>query len=187
MAQIQLALADGSNIDLTVGQNRGRTYVRKDGGREVYLIANATFEALLAGPIRLRDRELLSFERSQVRRMTLVESGLTSILEQDPADSSWDVVQPLNVDVDLRTAMQTAIALGGLRAERMADVSPEIAGFPSETKIEIQFLDGRTESLEVGANVPDSELVYVRRGALPDRIAELPRRELSALKKAWAR
>ena len=123
--------------------------------------------------------------------MALVEPMLTTVLEQDPADSSWRVTAPANVTADLRQSITTARTLGRLRAEDIVALSSAEAGFPSSTRIEITLLDGRRQVLEIGDAVagrePGDEAVYVRTAAAPERVGVLPSSTLSELRRAWAR
>ena len=186
-----LSLTTGDSYRLTFGQTSDGTFVRRDDRTEVFQISPALLDRLAAARATWRDRALFAFDRAQVYQLSLVEPGLTTVLEQDPADSSWSIVQPANIAADLRQSMYTARTLAKLNAAAIADIAPADAGFPSRNRIDVELIGGERYSLEIGANVPDrpagKEAVYVRTADQRDRVGILDARTLSAMRKAWSR
>jgi hypothetical protein len=167
-------------------------YVRRTGREEVFQIA-ANIPKRFAVPLPgWVDRQLIEVDRASIFRMTYHDSQQgASILEQDAADSRWRMIEPDNVDANLRESMQAAIALAGLRADGIADIAPAEAGFPSQNWIELELQDGSKHRVELGARVPaeDSQtpLLFVRTPDKPDRIGVIQLRTLLQLRLAWAR
>lgn len=167
-------------------------YVKAAGRDEVFQVATSVPQRVALPRQALPDRQLLSLDRASILRMTWhdqVEGDF--ILEQDAADSRWRMVQPKNVDANLRDAMQAAVQLSGLRAAGIAVVDPSEAGFPSPTWIDLEMRDGARHRLELGKRTLDPEgkptVVFVRTPERPDRIGVLPLQELLQIRAAWSK
>lgn len=190
-ATVVLTVLTGDTFVVQFGRTEDGTFAQLEGQPEILRVSDSVVVKLQRPLHTWRDRSLMSFARPQVHRITLVEPDLTSVLEQDPATSSWRVTQPANVAADLRQAMFNARTMGKLRAEAIADITPEQAGFPSQYRMEVTLLDGSLQVVEIGAEVPGrtsgTEAVYVRTPDQPQRIGILPAKTVSQLRRAWAR
>jgi hypothetical protein len=186
-----LRFATDEHQVLVFGRTPDGVYIRREGAPEVFHIAPSVLDRLMLPRPAWRERQFVLADRAQMHRLSLVEPGLTTVLEQDPATSSWTVITPANVDADLRESMFAARALADLRADELAAVTPTVAGFPSQTLLIVTLLDGRTLTVEIGAPVPGRppgrEAVYVRTPGEPDRIGMLSAVTLSRIRKAFAR
>jgi len=165
-------------------------YVKRSGRDEVFQVASSVPQRLALPLPAWRDRQLIDVERAQIGRMTFHDARNGDyILEQDAADGNWRMVQPPNVDVSLREAQQAAVRLARLRAEGLAEISPEDAGFPGPNWIEIQMRDGRTVKLELGARVQQSKepRLFIRTTDQPDRIGVMRIQDLLEIRQGWGR
>ena len=187
VAQVGVDLVSGASVSLAFGRTADGTFAQRSDGPEVFRVAGSVADRLRA-PVRTwEDRTLLTVDRGQVHRLTLDEAGLRTVLERDPADSSWSVLQPANLDVDLREAMAAVRILSDLRAEQVADLTPAEAGFPSGTRITVAVFSGEEATVEVGAAPPDDpSRRYVRTSQLPERVGLVSVRTITALKRAFS-
>lgn len=170
LASLDVTLEDGTTKSLEVGSRTqdGASFARLKGGDEVYQVAGNLRTLMLVTPSDLRDRTLFDFTRDEVDTMTLEQSGATTQLRQDLATKLWSVVQPANVDVDIKAVFFAINTLATLRGDAPAlGLSDAQAGLdkPAFT-IAVIFLDGSREALEVGRLTDDPTgrpARYVRR------------------------
>jgi hypothetical protein len=112
---------------------------------------------------------LFRFARQQVDTMALQPLGQeATILQQDLANGLWNVIQPDNIDIDVKFVFFAVNTLGSLRADDVAEgISAEDAGLsPPRERLVLHFLDGHNEGLEVGTPVRNEAgrvYHYVRR------------------------
>ena len=170
---IEVALADGTTRQLVVGAREieGAAFVRVGTGGSVYRVSKAQMDKLLRGRDDLRDRTLLAFARKDVDTVTLVEGGEAVILQQDLSNNLWGVLQPPNIDLDIRLIFFTVNTLAGLKGLEVAPVTPAQAGLePPAWRIDLRFLDGRTTGVEFGERTRDErgqERIFVRTQGSP--------------------
>jgi hypothetical protein len=170
---IEVALADGTTRQLVVGAREieGAAFVRVGTGGSVYRVSKAQMDKLLRGRDDLRDRTLLAFARKDVDTVTLVEGGEAVILQQDLSNNLWGVLQPPNIDLDIRLIFFTVNTLAGLKGLEVAPATPAQAGLePPAWRIDLRFLDGRTTGVEFGQRTRDErgqERIFVRTQGSP--------------------
>jgi hypothetical protein len=120
----------------------------------------------------LRDKTIFAFSRTQVDTLTLEEGGSTVILQQDLSNNLWKVIQPPNVDVDIRLVFYAVNTMATLRAVDVSELSPSDVGLDDSgahkaaLRITARFLDGQSMGLLVGdktKNERGKDLWYVRR------------------------
>ncbi|MFT7522019.1 MAG: hypothetical protein ACI9MC_004171 [Kiritimatiellia bacterium] len=165
-------------------------YIRRKGHDQVFQISPSAARNLVLPPIAWQDRQLFNLDRAQIHRMTLhLQNDGNFVLQQDAGNSTWTVVEPANVDANLRESMQASIKLSQLRATAIAAGTPEELGFPTDNWIELAMLDGSTHRLELGGRNDNGKkpLIYVRTSNDPDRVGALPLRMILELRKAWSR
>lgn len=170
-ATLSFALATGDSRVLEVGSRavEGGAFVRLQGEPDVYRVAAATLAKAQATPADLRDKTLFRFARQQVDTMALQPLGQeATILQQDLANGLWNVIQPDNIDIDVKFVFFAVNTLGSLRADDVAEgISAEDAGLsPPRERLVLHFLDGHNEGLEVGTPVRNEAgrvYHYVRR------------------------
>ena len=120
-----------------------------------------------------------------------MEEGTSRIIIQQAASGeSWSVLQPENVDVDLKRVYFAANTLRELRAVSIVDLSLEKAGLldPS-ARISVRMLSGQELTLEIGREILDAageRRVLVRR-ADSARIYTLPPETVEKLKRGFGR
>ena len=179
-------------IELTFGRTLNGAFVRALEKPKIYQIA-PSFTAQLSRPkAGWYNRQLFQFRRAAIHRLTLDEElGGVTILEQDPANSSWKVIQPRNVDANMRDCMQAAQALSNLRADGISTLEAAAAGFPSKNSMTIELLSGTRYTLVFGNRVPGMpegrESLFVRTSDTPDRIAAVSIRTLLMIRTAFSR
>lgn len=188
---VTVDLATSESPVVEMGSTTSGAFARRVGEPAIYRIAPSLVARLSAPRDAWFDRSMLAFDPLTVDQLILEEASLTTVLQRNPADSSWTVIKPRNVAADLRAAMFTARHLGNFRVDAMATVTPEEAGFPTETRAIATTVDGGRHVLEIGALVPDQprgqEAVFVRTPSRPQRIGVINAAEISSIRKAWAR
>jgi hypothetical protein len=171
---VEVALADGSVRTMTVGTRslEGAAFVRGGGSPLVYRVARAPLDTLMSDQAELRDKTIFAFSRTQVDTLTLEEGGSTVILQQDLSNNLWKVIQPPNVDVDIRLVFYAVNTMATLRAVDVSELSPSDVGLDDSgahkaaLRITARFLDGQSMGLLVGdktKNERGKDLWYVRR------------------------
>lgn len=159
LATLDVTLEDGATRSLEVGTRTqdGAAFARLKGGEEVYQVAGNLRTLMLVTPSDLRDRTLFDFSRDDVDTMILEQPGETVQLRQDLATKLWSVVQPANVDVDIKAVFFAVNTLATLRGDAPAlGLSDAQAGLdkPAFT-VAVVFLDGSREALQVGRLIDD--------------------------------
>jgi hypothetical protein len=81
------------------------------------------------------------------------------------------VLQPPNIDLDIRLIFFTVNTLAGLKGLEVAPATPAQAGLePPAWRIDLRFLDGRTTGVEFGQRTRDErgqERIFVRTQGSP--------------------
>lgn len=165
-------------------------YVKRDGREAIFQVASSVPQRLALPLPAWRDRQLLDLDRASILRMTWHDPRSGDYVMEQNADASWVMLEPPNVDVNLRDATQAAIRLSRLRAEGLADVTPEEAGFPSPAWVEVEMRGGSTHRVELGPRVAESTDVprfFVRTPDQPERIGVIQGRELFEIRKGFSR
>lgn len=169
IAVVRIHATTGATREITVGTRGGdgAAFVRLDGGDEVYRVAASNVAGALLTPDDLRDRTVFNFARGDVDTYSLEEGSTSVVLQQDLSNNLWRVIQPRNVDLDIKLVFFSINNLAELRADELMDVTAAEAGLaPPAARLVVRFLDGRTEALELGKTTTDSRgrnLVYARR------------------------
>ncbi|MFK7929297.1 MAG: DUF4340 domain-containing protein [Myxococcota bacterium] len=186
--RVRIERKDTPELVLSIYQADGVAYVKRTGRDEVFQVSPGWVRGLALPRVAWLDRQFMEVERTHILRMVYHDPDQGDlILEQDVADGRWRMIQPPNVDANLRETVQASLKLGGLRAEGIADVPPETAGFPSPAWIELQLINGEKRRIELGFRVPKSDVprLFVRTADQPDRIGVMPIAKLLEIKKAW--
>lgn len=176
---VTLNVAREGSPSITIRAWRGEAaYVTRADRDGVFQVAASAVDGWVEPRAAWRDRQLIQVDRADIATMAFDRpDGRRFVLEQDASTSRWRAVQPANVDAPLRTSMQAAIRLAGLRADGIAEVRPEDAGLPSDVAFTLNLRSGREIRLEVGRQTTlpgdDTPLVFVRTTDQPDRIGVL--------------
>ena len=146
-------LIDGSERAIEVGQRtaEGAAFARRAGEAEVFRISAVPIQRLLGRPIDYRDRTMFSFARGEMDTFTWEGGTERVILQQDLANNLWTVLEPQNIDLDVKFIFFAANTMGSLRGAGIAEVSLEEAGLvaPRGT-ITARLLTGQEVSLRIG-------------------------------------
>lgn len=188
--EIVVSVAGIDSIELEFYIEGELAYVKRNGRDEVFQIASSVPRRLALPLPAWQDRQMIQVDRPQILRMTLHDPANGDYIVEQQADSNWKMIQPPNVDVNLRDATQAALRLSKLRAEGLAAVTPEEAGFPSPRWIELEMRDGSKAKVELGRRVPGAEgqpRVFIRTPDQPDRIGVMRTRDLFEISKGWSR
>lgn len=192
-ARAELRLDDGGTRTVVLGgrAERAAAFVRVDDRPDVYRVAAPVGRQLTLPLDAFRDRSILSFDVADVASITLADTGLTIVLEQSAdGTGAWSVAQPANMDVDQQAAQSLASTMSALRADALV---PDDVFQPSGTVFTVRFRDGRSVSLEVGAQDRDADnrpVVRVRasrKGEAPARVHFVLQSTLTELRRAFGR
>ena len=188
-AGVYVTLEDGTEQKMVVGSHVERTaaFIRVEGKAEVFRVPIDTARALVRPLADYRDKTLLAFTPNDLETMSLTEGRNHVVLRQDLATRMWQVVEPKNVDMDPKLVMFALRALSSLRALDVVETDPTAAGLDRpRARFEVTFFDGTAAAVEVGNDVPNSELVYVRKaGGGP--VMVLARKTVEGLRRAFGR
>ena len=188
-AGVYVTLEDGTQQKMVVGSHvdSNAAFVRVEGKAEVFRIPVDMARALVRPLGDYRDKTLLSFAPQDLETMALTEGRNHIVLRQDLASRMWQVVEPKNVEMDPKNVMFALRALTSLRALDVVDVDPATAGLNQpRSKFEVTFFDGTAAAIEVGNDVPNSELVYVRKAG-GGQVMVLARKTFEGLRRAFGR
>ena len=170
-ATLSVELATGETRAIEVGSRvvEGAAFVRILGEPDVYRVASATIRQALSSPVELRDKTLMRFTRQNVDTMAYQEANTTILLQQDLATGSWNVLQPDNIDLDVKLVYFAINTMAALRSDEVVEgVSLSDAGLDEpQARIVLRFLDGHNEGLEIGRAMQDDRgrtFFYVKAG-----------------------
>lgn len=156
LATIEVRLIDGEKRILEVGRREAERafYVRRAGETEVFRAAAPTIRRFFGRPIDYRDRTMLSFGRDDIDILSWQSGADRVTLQQDLATNLWNVLEPQNIDIDVKFIFFAANTLGTLRADGIAEVTRAEAGLddPSHT-ISIRLLAGQERILTLGGTM----------------------------------
>jgi hypothetical protein len=188
-AGVSVTLEDGTEQKFVVGSHVDRTaaFIRIEGRAEVFRVPVDTVRGIVRPVTEYRDKTLLAFAPTDLETMSLTEGKNRVVLRQDLATRLWQVVEPRNVDMDPKLVSIALRGLSSLRAVDVVDTDPSEAGFDRpHARIEVTFFDGTASAVEVGRDVPNTELVYVRKaGGGP--VMVLGKKTFEGLRRAFGR
>lgn len=145
---------DGTSrtVELGAREDEGAGFLRVGGQGEIYRVSPQLRRLLLQPATAFRDRTLFAFDPVKVEQLSLVEGGLTVVVEPR-MDGSWAIVQPANMDADQEAIQRAVTALSTLRAARIADGATFNA---SGTQLSIKLVDGSTQTMRFGDRFKDA-------------------------------
>ncbi len=152
---ITVSLEDGSSRGIEIGSRSafdGAAFVRREGRPEVYKVSSAPILRALQTPADLRERTLFALNRIDIDTMTYEEGRLRVLLQQDLATRFWRVIEPQNIDVDMRPVFYMVNTFAELRADAVADgVTPAEAGLDQPSAmVTARMISGREHRLRIG-------------------------------------
>ena len=150
---IGVRFVDSTERAIEVGQRTvdGAAFVRRVGEPDVFRISAVPVQRFLGRVVDYRDRSMLSFSRTDVDTMSYEAAGERVVLQQNLADNMWRVLEPENVDIDIKFVFYGINTLSTLRGDGIAEVSREEAGLVTpQMTITARLLDGRQAVLYIG-------------------------------------
>jgi len=150
---VEVRLIDGTERTIEVGKRtvEGAAFARRKGEQAVFRISAVPIQRLLGQPIDYRDRTMFKFDRADIDTLTWEGGSERVILQQDLATNLWNVLEPQNIDLDIKFVFFAANTLGTLRGDGIADVSLEEAGLVTpRSVITARLLTGQEVSLRIG-------------------------------------
>ncbi len=155
---LELSLADGSVHILKFVQDEssaGVGLVKVDGDPEVFQVPLRNFKSFTRPLSLLADRTIFSFSRAEMDTMALRVGEKSVKLKQDVGNGTWTVVEPVNQEVDIRRAIETASRLAALRADGVAlDLDCHALGMDRpRLRVEVDLAGGSRKVLNVSGAV----------------------------------
>jgi len=192
---VQLTLLDGTNIEMDIGTRilNDSMFVRrrhKDQTDSIYRVSRSSVSSTSKSKDDFQDKTLFSFSRSDVDTISLHDDSTIITLQQDLANRLWRVLEPANMDVDVKLVFFAVNTMASLRANEISDITMDEAGLTNPTsRIVVRLLDGSTVSLELGNTTTSTSghpAIYARR-ANDDRVAVLLGSTIKKLKQGFGR
>ena len=189
-ATLTVTLDDGTTREMIVSSRRQDNAGFVQVSDEAFQVSASRLDLALQPREAFQDLTIFAFERTDIDTMSLEEGTSRIILQQATGGESWSVLQPENVDVDLKRVYFAANTLRELRAVSIVDVPLEQAGLldPS-ARISVRMLSGQELTLEIGREILDAageRRVLVRR-ADSARVYTLPPETIEKLKRGFGR
>ncbi|MSP54004.1 MAG: DUF4340 domain-containing protein [Myxococcales bacterium] len=142
-------------------------FVKVDERPEVFAVSGQLTRMLTQPALAYRNREIFAFDPTLVRRLALTEGSITVEIERgadattdsrsdgrSDGTTSWNVLRPLNMDVDDGLADKLTGSLSALRASGIPDGAAFVEG---PGGLLITFADGSTRALDFGQPERDGE------------------------------
>jgi hypothetical protein len=165
-ATVTVTLDDDSTRQMIISSRRQDTAGFVQVGAEAFQVSASRLDLVLQPRSAFQDLTIFNFARETVDTLSLEEGTSRVILQQDPDGAAWSVLQPENIDIDLKQVYFAVNTLRELRAVSIAEVPLQQAGLLDPTaRITTRTLDGGELTLEIGRpfSAEGRELVYVRR------------------------
>lgn len=141
---------DGETHVLTFGSRvfDGAAYVKTNERDEVFQVASADRARVLRDWDDFRDLTVFDFEAALIDTIYLEDGGTPTLVAQSD-DGMWTILEPPNVDADVKQIIFTANTLSKLRGQALLDPA-EVPFGEMSNRFTVTFLDGSTEVLEFG-------------------------------------
>lgn len=116
-----------------------------------------------------RTEKIFDFDKAKVRSLRVEKAGkLVAALSRKDATTGWDITEPVKAEGDDLAANALVDALAALKQKK--DLGEEKDGKPygleaPSAAVSVKTEDGKESRLEVGADNPFDNTVYVRKGA----------------------
>ena len=190
VATARVSVSDGRELALEVGSRAtdGAFFVRQ--GKLVGKVARGPVARLLGAPEDWRDHTMFTFRRDEVDTLRYRSGADEVILQQDFASGLWRVIQPQNVDIDVKLVFFAVNTMAELRGDAILPLSPEAAGLvPPAQTITARMVGGREAVLQLGPPRKDAQgrLSYPARSADSDVVFSLREPTVDKLLAAFAR
>ena len=189
-AEILVTLASGEQRTLSVGDLRGKSgvIVKVEGNEDLYQTSAGFVELALQPPGAFRELALFALAAKDIDTFTL-EEGTSRILLQQGEGGIWTVLQPQNMDVDIRRVYVGVNNFAELRAQAVSDRDLAQAGLLTpDARITARLYDGSEHTLEIGLPIETAagKARFVRRGN-STVVYILPEEVVQKMKSAFSR
>lgn len=192
LGTITATLEDGSSRGLIIGSRSafdGAAFVRRDDSPVAYKVSSVPLLAALQPPAAFRERTLFTLGRGDVDTMSWEQGRQRVLLQQDLANGLWRVIEPDNIDIDMRPVFFMVNTFVELRADAVADgVSWAQAGLDTPTAlITARLLTGTEHVLRIGRSFKTDnglERWYVGTDA-SDQVFELSGKQMTKLRQGF--
>ena len=151
--RIAVRLTDGSERIIEVGQRTvdKAAFARRAGEQEVLRVSAGPVQRFLGRPIDYRDRTMFTFGRTDVDTLAWEGGSERVLLQQDLATNLWNVLEPQNIDLDVKFIFFAANTMGQLRGAGIANVSLAEAGLDEpRAVVSARLLNGQEHTLRIG-------------------------------------
>jgi len=149
-AVVTMVDLDGQAHTLTFGSVAfdGAAWVKTPEREEVFQVAAADRGRVLKDWDDFRDLTVFAFSRHDIKSIRLEDGGLPVLVAQHD-DGMWSILEPPNMDTDVKQVTFTANTLANLRGQALLD--PSVVPFGELTnRFTITFEDNSTKVLEFG-------------------------------------
>jgi hypothetical protein len=142
-------------------------YIKTLSAESVYLADAGIADDLNKGTLDLRDRQVMEFERDDVKRIELKEKDKTIVCVRQERD--WRIIEPTKEKAKNYEVNDILHKLDDLEAEKfVAEKAARLSEYgldQPDIEATVTFEDGSTETLLVGKNLPDSDSAYAKTAA----------------------
>ena len=164
--QIQVVISDTES--LLVGKKAGElVYVKSASAESVYLVDAGVVDDLSKDTLDLRSRQVMKFEKSDVKRVELKTPDETVVCIKQERD--WRIIEPIREKAKNYVMNDILSQLTDLKAVKFV---AEKAARPSEYGLDepvvtatLTFRNDSTKTLLVGKKLPESDSSYARTAA----------------------
>ena len=148
-AVVTMVDLEGTERVLTFGSRAfdGAAYVKSNERGEVFQIGSADRGRVLKDWDAFRDLTVFDFARAEIETIRLEDGGIPVLVTQHE-DGMWSILEPPNVDADVKQIVFTANALANLRGQALLDPA-EVPFGEVSNRFTIELAE-RTEVLEFG-------------------------------------
>lgn len=165
--QIQAVISiEGSDTEtLLVGKKAGESvYVKTASAESVYLVDAGIVDDLSKETLDLRDRQVMKFEKNDVKRIELKTSDVTITCIKQERD--WRFIEPIREKAKNYVVNDILSKLEALKAEKfVAEKAARLSEYgldKPDVKATMTFKDDSVKTLLVGKKLPDSDLAYAK-------------------------
>ena len=161
-------------------------YAKEASESHIFLIESSALQDLTKSPADFRTRNILRFKPDKVSGITLAVAGEEQIRCQMEGEAEWQMVAPIAVKADTKEIRSILDALHLLKVvEFIKDGAIDLAQYGLEVpriRIILQ-LEGESQELLVGSDIPNTARIYVKPDSL-DTVYAVNREIFSTLHKS---
>ncbi len=167
--KLTASLRNEEDMTLLVGsEENGSVYVKIASDKPVFLVNAEIADKLTKQPSDLRDKIIITFDKSAVEELQLVSPKRLLILQKktDATEETWEMSGPTKIKVDKKKIDAALQRLNGLKADEFVDDATDITKYglaPPQKQVTIFLKDAETKKLLFGKRVNRS--VYVKAGS----------------------